>query len=286
MITIDTVAGLKEQMARLRQGGKRIAFVPTMGKLHAGHLHLMHEARQYAQAVVASIYVNPLQFGANEDFDAYPRTPGHDKVALLAAGVNVLFMPRDDEMYPRGRDAHTVVEVPCLSNELCGAFRPGHFRGVTTVVYRLFDLVAPDVALFGKKDYQQWLLIRLMTADLGMPVEIVGVETVRETDGLAMSSRNHYLSATERQTAPHLYMTLCSLRDRVLRHGSVTGEAEAAAIESLKTQGFRPDYVSVRRQDDLAMPRSEDKRLVALAAAWLGKTRLIDNVEFELKTGI
>ncbi len=286
MITVETAAGLKEQIARLRQGGKRVAFVPTMGNLHAGHLRLMQEARQHAQAVVASIYVNPLQFGANEDFGAYPRTPGHDKVALLAAGVNVLFMPKEDEVYPRGRAAQTVVEVPGLSNELCGAFRPGHFRGVTTVVYRLFSLVAPDVALFGKKDYQQWLLIRLMVADLGMPVEIVGVDTVRESDGLAMSSRNNYLSSAERMTAPRLHETLCGVRDRVLRHGSVTREAEEAAMESLKTHGFRPDYVSVRRQDDLAEPGREDSRLVVLAAAWLGKTRLIDNVEFELKAGI
>ena len=286
MITVETVAGLKDQVARLRQGGKRVAFVPTMGNLHAGHLHLMQEARQRAQVVVASVYVNPLQFGENEDFNAYPRTPGHDKVALLAAGVNVLFMPTEAEIYPRGRAAQTVVEVPGLGAELCGAFRPGHFRGVTTVVNRLFNLVSPDVAVFGKKDYQQWLLIRLMVADLGMPVEIVGVDTVREIDGLALSSRNNYLSDAERKTAPVLYETLCGLRDRVLRHGSVTHEAEDAAMESLKSHGFRPDYVSVRRQDDLIEPGPGDRRLVVLAAAWLGKTRLIDNVEFELNAGI
>ena len=284
MITVETVAGLKDQVARLRQGGKRVAFVPTMGNLHAGHLHLMQEARQRAQVVVASVYVNPLQFGENEDFNAYPRTPGHDKVALLAAGVNVLFRDFDDGL--RGRAAQTVVEVPGLSAELCGAFRPGHFRGVTTVVNRLFNLVSPDVAVFGKKDYQQWLLIRLMVADLGMPVEIVGVDTVREIDGLALSSRNNYLSDAERKTAPVLYETLCGLRDRVLRHGSVTHEAEDAAMESLKSHGFRPDYVSVRRQDDLIEPGPGDRRLVVLAAAWLGKTRLIDNVEFELNAGI
>ncbi len=283
MITVDTVAGLKEQTARLRQGGKRIALVPTMGNLHAGHVRLMQEARQHAQAVVASIYVNPLQFGQNEDFDAYPRTPAHDKVALLSAGVNLLFKPAESEVYPRGRDAQTFVEVPGLSNDLCGAFRPGHFRGVTTVVNRLFNLVIPDVALFGKKDYQQWQIIRLMVADLGMPIEIVGVETVRETDGLAMSSRNNYLNAAERKAAPLLYETLCTLRDRILRHGGVTQEAEEAAMASLQSHGFRPDYVSVRRQKDLAVPHPEDRLLVALAAAWLGNTRLIDNVEFELK---
>ena len=283
MITVDSVAGLREQMAKSRQGGKRIALVPTMGNLHAGHIHLMQEARHHAQAVVASIYVNPLQFGPNEDFDAYPRTPGHDKVALLAAGVSVVFMPSDSVMYPRGRSAQTVIEVPGLSEDLCGAFRPGHFRGVTTAVHRLLTLVAPDVAIFGKKDYQQLMLIRLMVADLGIPVEIVGVDTVREPDGLALSSRNTYLSASERQTAPQLFETLCALRDRVLRHGSLTKEAEEAAMESLISHGFRPDYVSVRRQSDLAVPQPEDRRLVVLAAAWLGRTRLIDNVEFELK---
>ncbi len=281
MITLDTVAGLKDQIARLRQGGKRVAFVPTMGNLHAGHLHLMQEARQHAQVVVASIYLNPLQFGQDEDFDAYPRTPAHDKVSLLAAGVDVLFKPAESVIYPRGHAAQTFIEVPGLSHDLCGAFRPKHFRGVATVVHRLFHMVAPDVAIFGKKDYQQWMIIRLMVADLGLPIEIVGVDTVREADGLAMSSRNHYLSAAERKLAPTLYETLCSLRDRVQRHGSVTKEAEEAAMELLKSHGFRPDYVSIRRQEDLAKPRPEDRRLVALAAAWLGNTRLIDNVEFE-----
>jgi pantoate--beta-alanine ligase len=283
MITVDSVTALREQIAKLRQGGKRVAFVPTMGNLHAGHVHLMQEARQHAQVVIASTYVNPLQFGPNEDFDAYPRTPGHDKLALLAAGVNILFMPTDAVIYPRGRAAHTIIEVPGLNEELCGAFRPGHFRGVTTVVHRLLTLVAPDVALFGKKDYQQLMLIRLMVADLSMPVEIVGVDTVRDPDGLALSSRNNYLSAAERQTAPRLYQTLCDLRDRVQRHGSVTPEAEADAVASLQSHGFRPDYVSLRRQKDLALPQPEDRALVALAAAWLGRTRLIDNIEFELK---
>lgn len=283
MITVDTVAGLKEQTARLRQGGKRLALVPTMGNLHAGHIRLMQEARQHAQAVIASIYINPLQFGQNEDFDAYPRTPAHDKIALLSAGVNLLFKPAETEVYPRGRDAQTIVEVPGLSDDLCGAFRPGHFRGVTTVVNRLFSLVMPDVALFGKKDYQQWQIIRLMANDLGLPIEIVGVETVRESDGLAMSSRNNYLNAAERKVAPLLYETLGALRDRIQRHGGVTPEAEAAAMASLQSHGFRPDYVSIRRQQDLATPHPEDRPLVALAAAWLGKTRLIDNVEFELK---
>jgi pantoate--beta-alanine ligase len=284
MITVETVAGLKEQVARLRQSGKRIVLVPTMGNLHAGHVRLMQEARRHAPAVVASIYVNPLQFGQNEDFDSYPRTPSHDKIALLSAGVDVLFRPAESEMYPRGRTAQTFVEVPGLSDELCGAFRPGHFHGVTTVVNRLFNLVTPDVAVFGKKDYQQWLLIRLMTADLGLPVEIVGVDTVREPDGLALSSRNNYLSPEERKIAPRLYEALVRLRDRVLREGMHLAAAEENAVIDLQADGFRPDYVNVRRQEDLQRPGSQDRRLVVLAAAWLGQTRLIDNLEFELKS--
>ncbi|MCR4345647.1 MAG: pantoate--beta-alanine ligase [Sulfuricaulis sp.] len=280
----ETISGLREQIARLRQSGKRIAFVPTMGNLHAGHVRLMQEARNHAQAVVASIYVNPLQFGQNEDFDSYPRTASHDKVALLSAGVDMLFKPAESEMCPRGREAQTVVEVPGLSNELCGAFRPGHFRGVTTVVNRLFNLVAPDVAVFGKKDYQQWLLVRLMTSDLGLPVEIIGVDTVREPDGLALSSRNNYLSPEERKTAPRLYEALCRLRDRVLREGMHLAAVEENAVIDLQSDGFRPDYVNVRRQSDLQLPGADDRKLVALAAAWLGQTRLIDNVEFELKS--
>ncbi len=281
MITVETVASLKEHLARLRSGGKRVAFVPTMGNLHAGHLHLMQEARRQAQVVVASIYVNPLQFGQGEDFDAYPRTPAHDKTALLAAGVDLLFMPKESEIYPRGREAQTCVEVPGLSDILCGAFRPGHFRGVTTVVNRLFNLVAPDVALFGKKDYQQWLLVCLMAADLGMPVEIIGVDTVRDPDGLAMSSRNHYLTPDERNTAPRLYAALCAARDR-MRHQKISpAEAEEGAARALKAAGFRLDYVSVRRCQDLALPQPDDRKFVILAAAWLGRTRLIDNLEFE-----
>lgn len=284
MITVETAANLKEQIARLRQSGKRIAFVPTMGNLHAGHVRLMQEARRHAQAVVASIYVNPLQFGPNEDFDSYPRTASHDKVALLSAGVDMLFKPADSEIYPRGVAAQTYVEVPGLSDDLCGAMRPGHFRGVTTVVNRLFNLVMPDIAVLGKKDYQQWLLVRLMTSDLGLPIEIIGVDTVREPDGLALSSRNSYLSADERKIAPRLYEGLCRLRDRVLQEGIHLAAAEENGVIDLQSDGFKPDYVSIRRQEDLQRPGKEDSKLVALAAAWLGRTRLIDNVEFELKS--
>ncbi|MCR4300018.1 MAG: pantoate--beta-alanine ligase [Sulfuricaulis sp.] len=282
MITVETVASLRDQIARFRQEGKRIAFVPTMGNLHNGHVRLMQEARRHAPVVVASIYVNPLQFGKGEDFDSYPRTPSHDKVALLSAGVDVLFKPPESEIYPRGKTAQTFVEVPALSDDLCGAFRPGHFRGVTTVVNRLFNLVTPDVAVFGKKDYQQWQLVRLMTADLGLPVEIIGVDTVREPDGLAMSSRNDYLSPTERKVAARLYEALGTLRDRHRDKGMMLETVEENAIMELRADGFRPDYVSVRRQQDLQKPGPDDRNLVALVAAWLGLTRLIDNIEFEI----
>ncbi len=283
MVIAETIPALKRELAALRAGGARVAFVPTMGNLHAGHVRLLEHARTLADAVVASIYVNPLQFGPNEDFAAYPRTPAEDRAAVQGAGADILFLPDDAEIYPRGRAAQTRVEVPGLGDILCGASRPGHFRGVTTVVNRLFNLVAPDVAVFGKKDYQQLLLIRLMVRDLGMPVEIVGIDTVREADGLALSSRNRYLSAAERKLAPQLYATLCRLRDRILHAGRVPAQAEAEAGRQLAAAGFRPDYVSVRRQADLGEPGPRDAALVILAAAALGRARLIDNLELQLQ---
>ncbi len=283
MIVVGTVSDLRREIAKLRQQGRRIAFVPTMGNLHAGHLKLVQIARQHTDAVVASIYVNPLQFGPKEDFAAYPRTPEQDRKGLEAEKTDLLFMPTDAEMYPRGLDVMTKVEVPALGDILCGKFRPGHFRGVTTVVNRLFNLVQPDVAVFGKKDYQQLMLIKLMVADLGMPIEIVGVDTVREADGLAMSSRNNYLSPAEHQTAPKLYATLGRLRDRILKEGAVRPGMEADTARELETAGFRPDYISVRRAADLAEAGPQDKALVILAAAWLGRTRLIDNLEVSVQ---
>lgn len=282
MLSVDTVSVLRREVAALRRQSKRIAFVPTMGNLHAGHLKLVQVARQHADAVVASIYVNPLQFGPKEDFGAYPRTPEQDKKGLEAEKTDLLFMPSDAEMYPRGLDVMTKVEVPALGDILCGKFRPGHFRGVTTVVNRFFNLVQPDVAVFGKKDYQQLMLIRLMVADLGLPIEIVGVDTVREADGLAMSSRNNYLSPAERQAAPRLYAALCGLRDRIVKEGGAKLGMEADAARELETAGFRPDYISVRRAADLAEAGPRDKALVILAAAWLGRTRLIDNLEVNI----
>lgn len=286
MIVAQSVVELKREIAALRAAGRRIAFVPTMGNLHAGHRHLMEQARRHVDAVVASIYVNPLQFGPQEDFSSYPRTPEQDRAVLEAAGVELLFFPDDSSIYPRGREHSTRVEVPGISDILCGAARPGHFRGVATVVHRLFQLVTPDVALFGKKDYQQLLIIRLMTADFGLPIQIIGVDTVREADGLALSSRNTYLTPTERQVAPTLYVALKTVAEQILLEGSKSGDfamMEAKAMQQLTTAGLRPDYVRVRRQDDLAFPAAADRRLVILAAAWLGRTRLIDNLELELK---
>lgn len=279
MIEARRVAELRAYLAHMRERRQRLAFVPTMGNLHAGHARLFNEARRHADAVIASIYVNPLQFGANEDFGAYPRTPVEDREMLLAAGVDLLFMPDDTDIYPRGAAAQTTVAVPGISDVLCGAYRPGHFRGVTTVVNRLFNLIAPEVALFGKKDYQQWLVIRLMVADLGLPIEIVGVDTVRDADGLALSSRNRYLSAAERAQAPVLYQTLKQVARRVC-DGAAPAAAETEAVDALRQAGFRPEYVSIRRAVDLGEPVAVDRELVVLAAAWLGRTRLIDNFEF------
>jgi pantoate--beta-alanine ligase len=276
------IAALRALLRTARTDGARIAFVPTMGNLHAGHQALFTRAHQHAEVAVASVYVNPLQFGADDDFEAYPRTPEQDRAVLEAAGVDILFAPDDAQIYPRGRAAHTWVEVPGLSDQLCGRFRPGHFRGVTTVVARLFNLVAPDVALFGKKDYQQCLLIRLMVGDLGLPIKVIGVDTVREPDGLALSSRNRYLTADERRRAPRLYATLADLASQIRQPGAAIPALEARALQVLRDAGFRPDYASVRRQADLAPPTADDRALVILAAAWLGRARLIDNLEVNL----
>lgn len=274
MILARTVAELKAARAAL---AGRVAFVPTMGNLHAGHIALVEAARARADHVVASIFVNRMQFGPREDFANYPRTPDADETQLRAAGVAILFQPDEDQIYPRGVDTHTFVEVPGLSDLLCGAARPGHFRGVATVVNRLFNLVAPHVALFGKKDYQQWRIIERMVADLGMPIEIVGMDTVREPDGLAMSSRNQYLSPPERAIAGGLYAALVGLTQQP--RAADWSRVEAAAMAQLRAAGFAPEYVSVRRRLDLAAPSAGDP-LVVLAAARLGRARLIDNLEF------
>ena len=282
MNVVSTISNLRREVAAARRAGKRIGFVPTMCNLHVGHLKLVEVAHAHADFIVASIFVNPMQFGPKEDFASYPRTPDEDARALVAAETNLLFTPSAAEIYPRGVEAQTIVEVPQLGDILCGAFRPGHFRGVTTVVNRLFNLVQPDVAVFGKKDFQQLMLIRMMVSDLGMPIDVVGVDTVREADGLAMSSRNNYLRAEEREKAPRLYAVLCDLRDEILRAREVPWETETTAATRLQRMGLRPEYVSIVRQQDLGSPSQQDRQLAILAAAWLGRTRLIDNVEVNI----
>ncbi len=277
MHTVHTVAGLRRQTAAWRAAGQRIALVPTMGNLHAGHLRLVAEARERAERVVASIFVNPMQFGGGEDFGAYPRTLDDDSRQLAAAGLDLLFAPPLAEVYPRGLDAMTQVQVPDISNILCGAFRPGHFTGVATVVAKLFNMAQPDVALFGEKDWQQLLVIRRLARDLDFPVEIVGVATVREPDGLAMSSRNGYLSPEERAVAPRLHAALQDAAERLRGGGRDYRAIEDAARADLEAAGLRPDYVAIRRAVDLAAPAADDSDLRILAAAWLGRARLIDN---------
>jgi pantoate--beta-alanine ligase len=283
MHTLHQIHLLRALIADWRRAGLRIALVPTMGNLHRGHLVLVGEALARADRVVTSVFVNPLQFGPAEDFDSYPRTLEQDAALLGEAGNHALFAPSEREVYPNGRDGCTRVDVPVLSDQLCGASRPGHFSGMATVVAKLFNMVQPDLALFGEKDFQQLLVIRRMTADLNLPVEIVGVPTVREADGLAMSSRNGYLTPEERAVAPRLYATLRQAAG-ALRDGVAAAEVEREALRSLAAAGFRPDYVSVRRRDDLAPPvqGAAGGALVVLAAARLGAARLIDNLAVDV----
>ena len=262
-----------------RQAG-RVAFVPTMGNLHDGHLALVREARQRGDAVIVSIFVNRLQFGQGEDFDSYPRTCEADRAKLQAAGVDALFLPDERELYPRIRQDFNV-EPPHLQNELCGAFRPGHFRGVATVVTKLFNIVQPDVACFGKKDFQQLAIIRAMVDDLNMPIDIVPVDTGRADDGLALSSRNGYLSADERAEAPRLYRNLRQMHDALAAGSNQYADLEAAARTDLEAHGWQVDYIEVRAARTLDIAHAGEHQLVVLAAARLGKTRLIDNIEVQ-----
>ncbi|NWK76676.1 pantoate--beta-alanine ligase [Aquitalea sp. LB_tupeE] len=274
MEIIRSVAAMR---AWRRQAGK-LAFVPTMGNLHEGHLALVAAAHEHADKVVVSIFVNRLQFGQGEDFDAYPRTFESDCAKLEAAGVDALFFPTEQELYPRVKQDFNV-EPPHIQNELCGAFRPGHFRGVATVVSKLFNIVQPDVACFGKKDFQQLHVIKAMVDDLNIPVAIVPVDTGRAEDGLALSSRNGYLTAEERAEAPRLYRNLSAMRTALLAGDNDYAGLEAKASADLQQAGWTVDYVEVRQADTLEIAHAGEKRLVVLAAARLGRTRLIDNVE-------
>ena len=281
MEMIHEVDALRDQVRAWRAAGERVAFVPTMGNLHAGHLTLIAEARRAASRVVSSIFVNPMQFGPSEDLDAYPRTLEQDRAGLERAGCDLLFAPAVATIYPRGSAEQTRVEVPGLSEILCGASRPGHFRGVATVVCKLFNLVQPDVALFGEKDYQQLLVIRRMVEDLALPIEIRGVPTVREADGLAMSSRNGYLTADERERAPALHRTLHAAGEALMESVPID-RVEMDAAAALSAAGLRPDYVSVRVAEDLRPAGPGDRELIILAAAYLGRARLIDNLAVSL----
>lgn len=270
---------LRAQLKTWRMSGETIAFVPTMGNLHEGHASLFECAHQHGNKVVASIYVNPMQFGLNEDWSKYPRTLDDDCAILQDKNVDALFLPDDSIMYPVGTSLQTFVEVPRLSDVLCGASRPGHFRGVATVVSKLFHLVQPDVAVFGEKDFQQLMVIRQMVRDLFFPITIIGAPTKRARDGLALSSRNGYLSADERACAPAIYTTLNWLGQELRSSRSDFSVLEAAAAEQVNQAGLRTDYIAIRRAHDLQMPQAEDKELVVLAAAFLGRARLIDNIQ-------
>jgi pantoate--beta-alanine ligase len=278
MRQISGVEQLRAQVAEWRQVGASIALVPTMGNLHRGHLQLVERAATLAERVVVSIFVNPMQFSPGEDFDSYPRTPEQDVELLAQHRVDLVFTPAAGALYPRGTAETTRVEVPGVSEGLCGDFRPGHFTGVATVVARLFNLVQPQVAVFGEKDYQQLAVIRRMVADLCWPIRIAGVATVREPDGLALSSRNRYLSAAERARAPVLYQTLCRVAAQVRAGGRPYPELEAEAMRALQQAGLEPDYVSIRHAETLEPPDSAAAPCVVLAAAHLGGARLIDNV--------
>lgn len=282
MIVVRGVTELKEILREWRRRGDSIALVPTMGNLHDGHLRLVEVGRARANRVVVSIFVNPTQFCEGEDFAVYPRTPDQDLEKLRSAKADLAFLPATEAIYPHGRDGVSFVEVPGLSEQLCGRFRPGHFRGVATIVCKLFHLVQPDVALFGEKDYQQLTLIRKMVTDLDFPIRIEGIPTVREANGLAMSSRNAYLSPAEKERAAMIYRALSRAVSAIQDGERDYSALEKKTREELQNAGFGVDYVSIRRQQDLAPPSATDRELVILAAARLGGTRLIDNIPFRV----
>ncbi len=278
MQIVSTIADLRAALQVWRSRGERIGFVPTMGNLHAGHISLLSAARFRADRIVASVFVNPLQFGPGEDFDSYPRTPDEDASLLQGAQCDLLFLPTVLQMYPQGNAQVTRVLVRGLSETLCGAVRPGHFEGVATVVAKLFGIVQPDVAVFGEKDFQQFTIIRRMTQDLSIPVEVIGAATVRAADGLALSSRNRYLSASERSVAPAVYAALRAAVQRIDTGDEDYAAIEAQGLQALASAGMRPDYFAVRDAHSLEAPVDSARDLVVLAAARLGRARLIDNL--------
>ncbi|WP_152061049.1 pantoate--beta-alanine ligase [Shigella flexneri] len=282
MLIIETLPLLRQQIRRLRMEGKRVALVPTMGNLHNGHMKLVDEAKARADVVVVSIFVNPMQFDRPEDLARYPRTLQEDCEKLNKRKVNLVFAPSVKEIYPNGTETHTYVDVPGLSTMLEGASRPGHFRGVSTIVSKLFNLVQPDIACFGEKDFQQLALIRKMVADMGFDIEIVGVPIMRAKDGLALSSRNGYLTAEQRKIAPGLYKVLSSIADKLQAGERDLDEIITIAGQELNEKGFRADDIQIRDADTLLEVSETSKRAVILVAAWLGDARLIDNKMVEL----
>ena len=282
MLIIESLPLLRQHIRRLRQEGKRVALVPTMGNLHDGHMKLVDEAKARADVVVVSIFVNPMQFDRPEDLARYPRTLQEDCEKLNKRKVDLVFAPSVKEIYPNGTETHTYVDVPGLSTMLEGASRPGHFRGVSTIVSKLFNLVQPDIACFGEKDFQQLALIRKMVADMGFDIEIIGVPIMRAKDGLALSSRNGYLTAEQRKIAPGLYKVLSSIADKLQAGERDLDEIIAIAGQELNEKGFRADDIQIRDADTLLEVSENSKRAVILVAAWLGDARLIDNKMVEL----
>ncbi|WP_334015804.1 pantoate--beta-alanine ligase [Alteromonas sp. S167] len=279
MKVIDSTAALRELIGDWKRSGLSVGFVPTMGNLHDGHLKLVKRAKAHNDKVIVSIFVNPMQFGKNEDLDAYPRTIEQDKAKLVAEGTDAVFLPSVADMYPAGLDAQTFVEVPGISDVLCGASRPGHFRGVATVVSKLFNMVQPDDAFFGEKDFQQLAVIRTMARDLSMAVTIHGVPTERETSGLAMSSRNGYLSEEEKATASEIYQAMQRMKLAIEKGNKNFDELEASTVADLEEKGFRNDYVKVVNASTFMPASATDAHLVIVVALFMGKTRLIDNIQ-------
>jgi len=282
MKTIADINQLRACVKQARQAGQRVALVPTMGNLHEGHLALIARAKQTADFIVASIFVNPLQFGPNEDLDSYPRTLIEDQEKLVQAGCNVLFTPTEQLMYPNGMHLQTIIRVPGVSEGLCGGSRPGHFDGVATIVNKLFNMVQPDCAIFGEKDFQQLAVIRKMVQDLNLPIEIIGAPIVRGADGLALSSRNGYLSAEQRQVAPQLQLNLQNIVAHIQAGRRDYASLLHEASNTLQAQGFVTDYMELRQATDLQPATTTSQHLVILVAAALGETRLIDNIIFDL----
>ncbi len=279
MQSVSEIKSLRSQIKAWRQQGLSIAFVPTMGNLHQGHFSLVERAKTLADKVVVSIFVNPMQFGANEDLDSYPRTLDADKQGLAEIGTALVFTPTVDVMYPNGLAVQSYVDVPDISMGYCGGTRPGHFKGVATVVTKLFNMVQPDFACFGEKDFQQLQVIRAMVRDLSMPIEIIGVPTQREVSGLAMSSRNGYLSEQEKNTAKVLYQTLLNASQSLEQGNKAFDAIELEAKQALEQAGLKPDYFAIAEKDNLKPATLETKEFVILAAAFLGKVRLIDNLQ-------